>query len=159
MQKYFKCRTVYIKLYDDLVKILTQSCPLVTDLSENIQTQIKEASMNQTGSLVFVWKDSGEKGPSELKELPIMFTAWLGKVSLRPFIKVDARKFYLTLIGLDPKEVEETCAKIKKEDQINSQKSMVLNPQSKLFKSPDSPKIEEKNGTETTTEADSKMQE
>ena len=49
----------------DLIKILSESNPLVADLSEELQFQVKESSQNQNGSLVLVWEDpsaiDGEK--------------------------------------------------------------------------------------------------
>lgn len=132
VQKYFNCRTVHIKQYEDIVKILSQSTPLVTDLSEEMQAQIKKSSQNQNGSLVLVWKD--EKKNDEEKHLPISFTAWLGKVSLRPFIKIEWRKFFLTMLDMEPAAIEEICARIKLEDKINSEKSLATNPQSRVYK-------------------------
>lgn len=97
-----------------------------------MQAQIKKSSQNQNGSLVLVWKD--EKKNDEEKRLPISFTAWLGKVSLRPFIKIEWRKFFLTMLDMEPTAIEEICARIKLEDKINSEKSLATNPQSRVYK-------------------------
>ncbi len=132
MHKYFKCRTCYIKNRSDLLKILGESNPLCADLSTDLQTQIKESSQNQNGSLVLVWEEPEASGQAE-KKLPISFTAWLGKVSLRPFVRVESRKFFLTMLDVEAKQIEEICARIKLEDQQNSAKSLLTNPCYKNF--------------------------
>ncbi len=132
VHKYFKCRTCYVRNRTDLLKILSESNPLCTDLSDDLQVQIKESSQNQNGSLVLVWQDPDAGNDAE-KKLPISFTAWLGKVSLRPFVRVESRKFFLTMLDVDAKQIEEICAKIKLEDQQNSAKSLLTNPCYKNF--------------------------
>ena len=124
MQKYFHSRIANITDFGDLVKILSESTPLIAELTEDFQEQIKLSSQNQNGSLILSWKKASG-------DVPIAFTAWLGKATLRPLINIDARKFFMSMIGIEQAQIDEACDKIKLEDQLNSKKSLETNPQYK----------------------------
>jgi hypothetical protein len=132
--KYFNRRIVYISSFNDLAKILTESMPSLNELSEDLQTQIKEQSQSQLGSLIFTTKSNNKQ--DELFEmlnrpnyhLAISFTAWLGKTSLRPFLNIHARNFFLNMCGFDKAKIDEVCEKIRQEDKMNSHKSLLKNP-------------------------------
>lgn len=134
VHKYFNCRTVYLRNKDDLIKLLTESCPLQCDFSDEFQAQMKENSQLQNGSLVIIYQNPEQ--PMEEVFQPINFTAWLGKVSLRPFLKSDVRRFYMTILGLDQKFIEEAINKVKMEDDTNAKKSELKNPHSKNYAGP-----------------------
>ena len=151
VHKYFNCRTVYLRNRDDLIKLLTESCPLQADFSEEFQIQIKENSQLQNGSLVIIYQHSNQTSEGIFQ--PINFTAWLGKVSLRPFLKADVRRFFLTILGLDQKFIEEAIAKVKLEDDTNAKKSELKNPHSKNYTG-----LKPASGTEAAEKAGEKLE-
>ncbi len=145
--KYFNNRIIRITEFDDLVKILKESMPMTCQLSASLQANIDNQNKSQNGSLILVWQrptpaantdsDSSADDPTTTakKSLPISFTAWLGKSTLRPLINVDTRKFFLTMIGIEQEKIDEACELIKKEDEMNSKKSLLTNPHSTLYQS------------------------
>ena len=109
--KYFKKRIVYIKTYNDLIKILSQSMPSLNELSEELQNQIKEQCNGQPGSLIFTTKSNDPNDElfklikRDENDIAISFTAWLGKTCLRPLINVNARSFFMNICGIDEKTI------------------------------------------------------
>ena len=83
----------------DLIKVLRDSTPGLIDFSEYYQEQIKEQCDSQGGSIILVWQPKDEANNSEL---PIAFTAWLGKATLRPLVNID---FCFTMVNLNPDEI------------------------------------------------------
>jgi hypothetical protein len=108
--------------------------PSLNQLSEDLQNQIKEQSQSQLGSLIFTTKSNNKQ--DEMFEmlnrpnyhLAISFTAWLGKTSLRPFLNIHARNFFLNVCGFEKSKIDEVCEKIRQEDKMNSHKSLLKNP-------------------------------
>jgi hypothetical protein len=50
--------------------------------------------------VIITWQDSSKK-----LDLPISFTAWLGKATLRPLVNIDLRRFFLTMVGVSIEEI------------------------------------------------------
>ena len=73
-------------------------------MSEKFQENLKEKSNSQGGSIILTWNLKKEDMIHQ-NELPIAFTAWLGKATLRPLINIDFRKFFLSMIGVDFNEI------------------------------------------------------
>lgn len=125
---YFTKRLVRIKERSDLVKILSESMPALSELSDDVQQQIKAQCNGLYGSFVLTTKP--EKPSASLAdELNISFIAWLGKATIRPLINVPTRNFFLTILSVDKAIIDEMTRKIKEEDRMNSEKSLKTNAQ------------------------------
>ena len=98
--KYFSKRIVTINNKSDLVKILSESTPFITELSEDITEQLKSNCDNQNGSVIFTWKYNTDQA--------IKFTAWLGKATLRPLIHLNTRAFFLSAVGVESTQIRKS---------------------------------------------------
>lgn len=58
----------------------------------------------------------------------ISFIAWLGKSTIRPLINVQTRNFFMTILGVEKSTIVDACNRIKQEDKMNSEKSLLTNP-------------------------------
>jgi hypothetical protein len=103
MLKYFNRRIIFIKQRSDLLNLLTNSMPYLREFTENFQNEISKQTENQVGSLIMTIKT-----PEHLRteatpenELPLSFTAWVGKLSIRPLINIHVRRFFLGLVNVD----------------------------------------------------------
>lgn len=96
--KYFTRRIVRVKEKEDLVKILTESMPNVTDLSQETQDELSEQCKGMLGSFILTTKP--EQANAE-DDLSISFIAWLGKSTIRPLINAQTRSFFMTILGIE----------------------------------------------------------
>lgn len=133
MLKYFTRRVMFIKERSDLINLLSNSMPYLKEFSQEFQDEISAQTQNLVGSIVMTAKSLRDGKGSELN-LPISFTAWIGKASIRPLTNLHVRKFFLSLINVDQKQIDEAMDKIKAEDKANSDKSRQANPQFKANK-------------------------
>lgn len=125
---YFTKRLVRLKERSDLVKILSESMPPLSELSVDLQKQIADQCNGLYGSFVLTTRP--EKPSASLADqLNISFIAWLGKASIRPLINVPTRNFFLTILSVDKAIIDQMTRKIKEEDRLNSEKSLKTNAQ------------------------------
>lgn len=125
---YFTKRLVRLRNRSDLVKILSESMPELSELSVDVQQQIADQCNGLYGSFVLTTRPE-EPSASLGHELNISFIAWLGKTTIRPLINVPTRNFFLTILSVDKAVIDEMTRKIKEEDRINSEKSLKTNAQ------------------------------
>jgi hypothetical protein len=113
MLKYFNRRIIYIKDKSDLLALLTNSMPFLKEFTEQFQEEIARQTENQVGSLIMTIKTPKHLAASDdtadlvENDLPISFTAWVGKLSIRPLINLHVRRFFLNLINVDQAIISE----------------------------------------------------
>lgn len=96
MLKCFHKRIIYIKERSDLLRLLMYSMPFTRDFSVEFQREVREQAQDLNGSLIMT-----VRSPDVPADLAISFTAWIGKMSIRPLINLHVRRFFLNLIGED----------------------------------------------------------
>jgi hypothetical protein len=105
MLKYFNRRIIYIKERSDLLNLLLNSMPFLKEFTQEFQNEISRQTENQVGSLIMTIKTpenfKSEGGAQLDNELPLSFTAWVGKASIRPLINIHVRRFFLGLVNVD----------------------------------------------------------
>ena len=101
MLKYFNKRIIHVKEKSDLMKLLMFSMPFLKEFTEEFQNEINNHTGGFVGSLIMTTNPPGQTKATDDDSVPISFTAWVGKASIRPLINIHHRRFFLNLVNVD----------------------------------------------------------
>ncbi|CAF1130463.1 unnamed protein product [Adineta steineri] len=114
VNKYFTKRRIVIE-EQDLINFLSHAFTHYANVSQSVQKQLENMSQD-LGSTICTFTIKQHN-----LEVPIIFVAWRGRSSFRPFVSHSSRKFYLSLLNIDHSTINDIIEKLTIEEKASNE--------------------------------------